>query len=112
MDEMTSYTAFQGPSRLITGTCREALTHLKSQAPGGADVLVCDDATGRTVDFNLRSDLQEVVDREAPEAARSGPGRPKLGVVAREVTFPRHWDWPESQPNGVSAALRRLMDET
>ena len=44
--------------------------------------------------------------------ARRGPGRPKLGVVAREVTLlPRHWEWLEQQPNGISACLRRLVDE-
>ena len=44
--------------------------------------------------------------------ARTGPGRPKLGVVAREVTLlPRHWTWLNDQPGGASAALRRLVDE-
>jgi len=37
---------------------------------------------------------------------------PRLGVVSREVSLlPRHWDWLEQQPNGISAALRRLLDE-
>ena len=41
-----------------------------------------------------------------------GPGRPRLGVVAREVTLlPRHWDWLNDQPGGASAALRRLVDQ-
>jgi hypothetical protein len=35
-----------------------------------------------------------------------------LGVVSREVSLlPRHWDWLEQQPNGASAALRRLVDQ-
>jgi hypothetical protein len=39
------------------------------------------------------------------------PGRPKLGVVAREVTLlPRHWDWLAGQPGGASVALRALVD--
>jgi len=43
---------------------------------------------------------------------RAGPGRPRLGVVGREVSLlPRHWDWLEAQPGGASAALRRLVDE-
>ena len=43
---------------------------------------------------------------------RTGPGRPKLGVVAREVSLlPRHWEWLEQQPNGASAAIRRLVDQ-
>jgi hypothetical protein len=41
-----------------------------------------------------------------------GPGRPRLGVVAREVTLlPRHWEWLGEQPGGASAALRRIVDE-
>jgi hypothetical protein len=41
-----------------------------------------------------------------------GPGRPRLGVVAREVTLlPRHWEWLATQPGGASVALRRLVEE-
>jgi hypothetical protein len=50
--------------------------------------------------------------RALPGRSRSGPGRPKLGVVSREISLlPRHWDWLEEQPNGASAALRRLVDQ-
>lgn len=39
-------------------------------------------------------------------------GRPKLGVVSREITLlPRHWEWLNRQPGGASAALRRLIDD-
>ena len=51
----------------------------------------------------------------APDAQPSEPrgrGRPKLGVVAREVTLlPRHWEWLNAQPGGASVALRKLVDE-
>ena len=44
--------------------------------------------------------------------AKAGPGRPKLGVVSREISLlPRHWEWLEGQPQGASAAIRRLVDE-
>ena len=51
-----------------------------------------------------------------PEAsavpAPRGPGRPKLGVVPREVTLlPRHWDWLGSQPGGASVSLRKLVEK-
>ena len=50
--------------------------------------------------------------RELPQRPKSGPGRPKLGVVSKEVTLlPRHWAWLEQQPQGISAALRRLVEE-
>ena len=49
---------------------------------------------------------------KAPPAAPRGPGRPKLGVVAREITLlPRHWDWLAQQKGGASVAIRRLVDE-
>ena len=39
-------------------------------------------------------------------------GRPRLGVVSREVSLlPRHWEWLEAQPSGISAAIRRLVEE-
>jgi hypothetical protein len=45
------------------------------------------------------------------EAVRK-PGRPKLGVVPREVTLlPRHWDWLAGQPGGASVALRKLVEQ-
>ena len=41
-----------------------------------------------------------------------GRGRPKLGVVAREITLlPRHWEWLGTQPGGASVALRKLVEE-
>jgi hypothetical protein len=40
-----------------------------------------------------------------------GRGRPRLGVVAREVTLlPRHWEWLSAQPGGASVALRKLVE--
>ncbi|HTM70342.1 MAG TPA: DUF2239 family protein, partial [Luteimonas sp.] len=43
--------------------------------------------------------------------APRGRGRPKLGVVAREVTLlPRHWTWLNAQPGGASVALRKLVE--
>lgn len=49
---------------------------------------------------------------EDTAAVKSGPGRPRLGVVAREVTLlPRHWAWLNSQPGGASVALRKLVEQ-
>ena len=58
---------------------------------------------------SVEDGLTDAVSAE-PDAPR-GPGRPKLGVVAREVTLlPRHWDWLGSQPGGSSVALRKLVE--
>ncbi|WP_414644760.1 DUF2239 family protein [Bradyrhizobium sp.] len=119
------FTAFLGPRRLISGTLAEvALGIRKSAKPTGHQpILIFDDASGRSVDVDLRGSDEEVLARlprpamaampvELPESEPRGRGRPKLGVVAREVTLlPRHWDWLASQPGGASVALRKLVEE-
>ena len=46
------------------------------------------------------------------ESKPAGPGRPKLGVVSRELgLLPRHWDWLGRQPEGASAAIRKLVED-
>jgi hypothetical protein len=64
------------------------------------------------MEFDLRGDLAAVLARLPVEPVeKRGPGRPKLGVTAREVTLlPRHWDWLASQPGGASVALRKLVE--
>ena len=49
---------------------------------------------------------------DGPQPLSRGPGRPKLGVVAREVTLlPRHWEWLAEQRGGASVALRKLVED-
>jgi len=111
VDETKRYTAFFGGEVIASRELEAMLPELKSWADraGGEIPLVFDDGTGKQVDFDLRGSVGEVLARAIP--AR-GPGRPKLGVVAREISLlPRHWEWLEEQPNGASAALRRLVDE-
>lgn len=111
MADDDTYTAFAGERLLAAGARREVLLAVKAHHDaGGEQVLVFADETGRPVDFDLRGTPEEVLARAEPR--RSGPGRPRLGVVSREVSLlPRHWDWLERQPNGISAALRRLVDD-
>jgi hypothetical protein len=93
---------------------RDVLTRAKTRidADEAAAILIFDDATGEQVDFDFRGTTEEVVARAMPVPRAAGPGRPRLGVVSREVSLlPRQWEWLESQPNGISAALRRLVDE-
>ena len=87
----------------------------------GRPLLVLSDITGETLDLDLRGDETEVLERlQARFPDARGPeeepprerGRPRLGVVAREVTLlPRHWEWLATQRGGASQALRRLVDE-
>lgn len=122
-NNLETYTAFVGNERLATADLETLLLRIKRRLEAGEDrtVLVFEDATGVQVDFDLSGTDDEVLARlkthphlvtrqETP--ARSGPGRPKLGVVSREVSLlPRHWDWLETQPAGCSATLRRLVEE-
>ncbi|RQS76809.1 DUF2239 family protein [Burkholderia sp. Bp8963] len=125
----SSYTAFEGHRRLATGPLSTvALTIRRASDAGSAGpVLIFDDTTGRSIDIDLRGSDDEILARfgqpdESPAAADSdadtdaaeprGRGRPKLGVVSREVTLlPRHWDWLAAQPGGASVALRKLVEE-
>ena len=75
-------------------------------------MIVFDLETGKVADLDLRGTEQEIVTRYTPQATSApGRGRPKLGVVAREVTLlPRHWDWLARQPGGASVTLRKLVE--
>jgi uncharacterized protein len=110
-------TAFDGSRRIASGPLIEVALKAKelTERDSAASLLTFDDATGKVIDLDLRGDAAEVASRLAAEANDAGPppgrGRPKLGVVAREVTLlPRHWEWLAAQPGGASAALRRLVD--
>ncbi|MGV3614577.1 MAG: DUF2239 family protein [Fimbriimonas sp.] len=112
----STYTAFQGHRRVATGDLRDVALGVKeaSVRDPGTPVLVFDDLTGRETDFDLRGTVEDVLARlpQPSEPEPRGPGRPKLGVVPREVTLlPRQWDWLNAQPGGASVALRKLVDE-
>jgi hypothetical protein len=104
--------AFLGSDRLASGQLTDIVGDIKAAADAHPDapILVFDDETGRNVELDLRGSAAEVIERyrDQPRSA----GRPKLGVVAREVTLlPRHWEWLGAQPGGASVALRKLVDE-
>jgi uncharacterized protein len=111
-------TAFAGVRLIATGDLHEVVARTWEYLDGGGaePLAVFDDGTGRTVDLDLRGRLDEALARlpQEPEATaerRTGPGRPKLGVVSREVSLlPRHWEWLASQPGGASVALRKLVE--
>ncbi|MBS0316889.1 MAG: DUF2239 family protein, partial [Proteobacteria bacterium] len=109
-------TAFIGGRRIVQGDLRSVATAARKAVASDphASLLVFDDDTGATVEIDLHPATDRAVDSaEAAEPpAPRGPGRPRLGVVAREVTLlPRHWDWLALQPGGASVALRRLVEE-
>jgi hypothetical protein len=115
-DARTNYSAFIGHRLLASGDLRKVLLKAKQRFDDGQTetdmLLIFDDQTGQQVEFDLRGSNEEMLERELPQPKPSGPGRPKLGVTSREVSLlPRHWDWLEQEPNGISAALRRLVEE-
>ena len=107
-----TYAAFAEHRLVASGSLEDVLRATKKRAEkGGKPVLIFEEASGRQVDFDMRGSIDDVLARTRTEA-KPGPGRPKLGVVSREVSLlPRHWDWLENQPNGASAAIRRLVDD-
>jgi uncharacterized protein len=130
MDETvaSNCTAFAGTRRIASGTLADVAVAARRalDTAGEEPVLIFDDETARVVDVDLRGTPEDVAERfgavrsgEGEDASSPyretltprGRGRPKLGVVAREVTLlPRHWEWLASQPGGASAAVRRLVD--
>ena len=132
MHAHTELTAFSGKHKVAAGSLHalaQTLKALVTRDPG-AQILIFDDATGNQVDLNLHGSLDEVLQRlpqprqpaasreaaapahtvDAPAPPRTA-GRPKLGVVAREITLlPRHWEWLATQPGGASVALRKLVE--
>ena len=119
-----TYTAFRGQRLLASGALADiALAIRRAEHDDAKPVVIFSDASGRSIDLDLRGTDEEVLARlpttttgqtqeEAAPAEPRGRGRPKLGVVAREVTLlPRHWDWLSAQPGGASVALRKLVDE-
>lgn len=118
-------TSFAGVKMIATGDLKYVAQATKEALDGGERdfVLIFDDATAQPIEIDFRGTAKDVLSRLGETARRSasesksdertkGPGRPKLGVVAREITLlPRHWDWLNSQPGGASVALRKLVDE-
>jgi hypothetical protein len=109
-------TVFDGTRRLASGPLSEVAAHFKKAIEkGGTNVSLFDDTTGRAFDIDIRGSQAEVLarlQRSAQRGEERGPGRPKLGVVAREVTLlPSQWEWLSAQPGGASVTLRKLVDE-
>lgn len=123
------YSAFVGHRHIASGTLVEVALKAKERVEGGEQDLITifHNETGKLVDLGYRGTAEEFLTRvrrehddydddddvlpAADNRKRSGPGRPRLGVVAREVTLlPRHWEWLNAQPGGASATLRKLVE--
>ncbi|WP_449412198.1 DUF2239 family protein [Pandoraea soli] len=127
---LPSHIAFVGQRCIASGSLAAVALSVKravEKAPR-TSVLIFDNATGRSLDIDTRGTDDEITarftqavsdaphgndtDDAPPQSEARGRGRPKLGVVAREVTLlPRHWDWLATQPGGASVALRKLVED-
>lgn len=128
----SSYTSFDGQRRLASGPLKTVALAVKQAVPAGEShsILIFDDETGKSIELDTRGSDEEMlallayrfpekkesIDEAAGDEEQAneprGRGRPKLGVVPREVTLlPRHWEWLATQPGGASVALRKLVEE-
>jgi hypothetical protein len=121
--------AFDGFRRIAGGELSAVVPKVKFYVDRNPEssVLVFEDESSQIIDIDFRGTPEAVLERFERKAAlgtatsnlvsslqqgHAAAGRPKLGVVAREVTLlPRHWDWLNRQPGGASVALRRLVEE-
>jgi uncharacterized protein len=118
-------TAFNGPKIVASGPLRDVVLKAKEivDRDEHAQILIFDDLTSELIDADFRGAPEQIAKRldriaaypasgpPSSSAAARRPGRPKLGVVPREVTLlPRHWGWLASQPGGASVALRKLVE--
>lgn len=115
----TSCSAFDHHQLIASGALADvaAAAKLALDAGSAGPVLIFDDHSSHQIELDFRGTPQDVLARLPPPASKPapasrGPGRPKLGVTAREITLlPRHWDWLAQQPGGASAVLRRLVEQ-
>jgi hypothetical protein len=127
-EQRRQYTGFAGHRLIASGELAEVALKAKERSDQGesAPILIFEDETGAPVDLNFRGTVEELLaslarkkaraaeaqEKEAEETRRAGPGRPKLGVVSREVSLlPRHWEWLNGQPGGASVTLRKLVEQ-
>ena len=114
-----SCTAFDHHRRVASGSYVAVAIAVREllRTSAEASVLIFDDRSGEQIDFDCRGsdhEIAECIGAQFPDAAQNTRpvGRPRLGVVSREVTLlPRHWQWLAEQPGGASVTLRRLVEE-
>jgi len=124
MQQASKILAFSAQNLIAEGTFGEVLQLIKNHIKHSdmVNILFFNGSDGRQIDIDLQASAGESGNGRGASIAASGSdqeipakksrGRPKLGVVGREVTLlPRHWQWLDNQRGGASARLRRLIDQ-
>lgn len=124
METLNTYTAFEDHKILSQGVLEDVVLKVKKRLEKSPEsqIVIYSDITGKSMDFNFQGSEKEVLKRlevyTTPEtdnqaSVASGPGRPKLGVISREVSLlPKHWEWLATQSGGASNTLRKLVEES
>lgn len=117
------YIAFMESKKVASGDVMDVALKVKDLLKNEpkAQILIFDSLTSHQIEIDFRGNTQNVLRRlssllgdaeESSDSKKLGPGRPKLGVTAKEVTLlPDHWEWLARQPGGASVTLRRLVEE-
>lgn len=122
------FVGFSGHARIWRGTLVEVALACKAAIEAGTTdkAVIYRVAAGQVVDVSFRGTdaamlrrlrarfgemPSRVVSEPAPPPTPRKRGRPKLGVVSREISLlPRHWEWLAAQRGGASVTLRKLVE--
>ena len=118
-------TVFTRNRKIAAGSLADVIRTIKALPVTPEALFIFDDQTGTRLEIDFSGEVNAVYASAVqtyPEfhdnsASENTPeikqrGRPKLGVISKEVTLlPRQWEWLASQRGGASATLRRLVDE-
>lgn len=117
---MFNYTAFNNNEILAQGSLETIALAVRQKVKEdkNASILIFSDLTGRQIDIDISGTEKQVLERlkiyssnKTPQVS-AGAGRPKLGVIPREISLlPHHWEWLINQDGGSSGIIRKLIDD-
>ncbi|ENX41069.1 DUF2239 family protein [Acinetobacter sp. NIPH 2100] len=112
MNTQPTYTAFSGNTFLANGQAAELAIEIKRISTTTDNILIFNDQTGQQIDLDLSGSELEIQQRYSEPQPEKKVGRPKLGVISREITLQKkHWDWLDQQSSSSSAVIRKLIDK-
>ncbi|WP_444923169.1 DUF2239 family protein [Microbulbifer sp. DLAB2-AF] len=110
---MPEYIAIERQQLIARGTLESIVRQVKSRETPLEPMVFSTDNCQR-IEIDWQGDIETVLTRLKPSTTPTSAkrGRPKLGVISKEVTLlPRHWEWLRQQPGGASVILRKLVEQ-